>query len=140
MGWWVRASLGVGLLVSGRAEATDVLVRVLNVADAKGSVRVEVCLPGEWLRDGCRLRASAPAHAGAVVVTVPGVVPGRYAVVAHHDSDDDTEVGRNFLGIPTEGVGFSRGPSIVFGAPTFEDSAVPVSGERVVVDIRLVFE
>ncbi len=128
------------LAAASPAAATEVHVRVLNVADAAGSVRVEICLPPEWLKDGCRLRASAPARAGIVTVTVPNVPPGAYAVVAHHDSDDDTEVGRNVLGIPTEGVGFSRGPSILFGAPKFEESAIQVTGDRTTIDIKLLFE
>ena len=136
MRWLVMAAV----LAAAPAGATELEVRVLNVADGAGRVRAEVCLAGEWLKDGCALKADVAAHAGVVRVVVHGVAPGVYAVVAHHDRDGDGEVNRNFLGIPTEGVGFSRGGSIVLSAPGFRESSVRVEEGRVVVEVRLAFE
>lgn len=134
--------LAVAMLAgtAGGAAATEVEVRVTNVGDAAGQVRVQVCLPHEWLKDGCARRTAVPARPGVMAITIPGVPPGTYAVLAHHDRDGDDEVNQNLLGIPTEGIGFSRAPSILFGEPSFASSAITVAGERVVVEIRLLFE
>lgn len=121
------------------AQATEVQVRVVNVADASGSVRVEVCPESEWL-NGCTFSAHVPARQGITVVTVPGVPPGHYGVIAHHDSNDDGDVNRNFIGLPTEGIGFSRDAAIRLGPPHFSDAVLDVAGASVSVDITLHFE
>lgn len=133
------ALLALMLCVPVPALATDVEVRVLNMADAAGSLRVNICTAAEWLKD-CALSGQAPARAGVAAVVVHGVPPGLYGVVAYHDSNDDGEVNQNFLGIPTEGVGFSRDAPARFSAPRFTDAVVRVEGARVVVDIVLHFE
>jgi uncharacterized protein (DUF2141 family) len=70
-------------------------------------------------------------------VTVPNVAPGRYAVIAHHDRDDDGRVNTNWLGIPIEGVGVSRNATGRFGPPGFDDVAVDITGDRMTFDIVL---
>jgi len=45
---------------------------------------------------------------------------GKYAVVALHDEDGDRKMKTSFLGIPTEGFGFSNNPKIFFGAPDYK--------------------
>ena len=45
-----------------------------------------------------------------------------------HDANGDNQMNRNALGVPTEGFGFSRNPSILKGVPTFNDAAVAVQG------------
>ena len=113
---------------------------MLNVADARGSVRVAVCAEAQWLQRSCMLGARVPAHAGVVVVVVNNVPPGVYGVLAHHDIDDDGQVNRNILGIPVEGIGFSRNAPMRFGPPRFLDAALRVGEERVAVPIKLRFE
>lgn len=120
-------------------QATEVQVRVLNSADDAGSMRVEICPAAEWLK-GCTLAAHAPARAGLSVVTVRDVPPGVYGVIAHHDSNDDTVVNRNLIGLPTEGIGFSRDAQIRLGPPRFGDAALQIDGSTVVVPITLHFE
>lgn len=121
------------------ASATDIQVRVLNVADATGSVRVEICPEAQWLK-GCTLSGHAPAKPGLTVVTVPGVPPGAYGITAYHDSNDNGEVDQNIIGLPTEGVGFSRDAAIRLGPPHFADAVLQVAGAAVAVDITLHFE
>jgi len=133
------ASIAAACLLATPACATDIQIRVLNVADATGSVRVEVCPEAEWLKD-CVLFGKTPARPGITVITVPGVPPGAYGITAYHDSNDNGKVDQNFIGLPTEGVGFSRDAAIRLGPPRFSDAVLQVAGPRVVVDITLHFE
>lgn len=133
------ATLLAALLTAYPAAATEIVVRVLNMADAAGSLRVEVCPAAEWLK-GCTITARAPAHAGVAIATVPNVPPGDYGIIAFHDSNDNGDVDQGFLGIPLEGVGFSRDAPARFSAPRFADAVVNVQGVRTVVDITLHFE
>ncbi len=135
----MRTLTALLLLLASPAFATDVEVRVLNSADASGSMRVEVCSRAEWLKD-CTLSGRAVAARGVSVVVVPGVPDGVYGIIAFHDSNDNGEVDRDFVGLPVEGVGFSRNAPLRLAGPRFEDAALQIAGPRVVVPITLHFE
>jgi uncharacterized protein (DUF2141 family) len=62
---------------------------------------------------------------------------GNYAVAVLHDVNGDGKANRNFLGIPTEGFGFSNNPRIRTSAPNFNETAVPVGGTNTNIQIRL---
>lgn len=54
---------------------------------------------------------------------------GKYAVVVMHDEDGDKKMKTSFLGIPSEGFGFSNNPKIFFGAPAFKKAEVNLLNE-----------
>ncbi len=134
-----RALLLCCVLSPVAAHATDVEVHVHPVDRKGGVVRAQICTRAEFLKD-CAYKASTPAHPGEVVVVVRDVPPGTYSAVAFHDVKNTGDVEQNALGMPKEGVGFSRDPMLMLGAPSFEDTSLPISGERVRVDIQLKFE
>ena len=135
--FWI-ATLAASVL-AGPALATDVKVRVSGVDGRGGDMRVEVCTPATFLKT-CPYRAKAPSQRGTSEVVVKNVPPGDYAVIAHHDINRNGEVDRNLLGVPKEGVGFSRNPMLSLRAPTFDEAKVPVAGALAEVDITLKFE
>ena len=66
------------------------------------------------------MSAGAPAHAGAVVVTVADVPAGRYALMAFADANANGVLDKNMLGVPKEGFGFSNDATRRFpAAPLF---------------------
>jgi uncharacterized protein (DUF2141 family) len=132
------AALAILLLaVPVRAWATDVVAQVSGIIGSLGSMRVSVCTAEEYKPRTCRYTAHVPARAGTMSITVPNVAPGRYAVIAHHDRDDNGRVKTNWLGIPVEGVGVSRNATGRFGPPGFDDVAVDIGGDRMTFDIVL---
>ena len=70
-------------------------------------------------------------------VTFKSLSPGNYAIAVLHDENNDRQANRNFLGLPTEGFGFSRNPAIGVSAPKFSDTAVSVAGENTTTQIQL---
>lgn len=62
---------------------------------------------------------------------------GNYAVAVFHDVNSDGALNRNFIGIPTEGFGFTNNPAIRTGPPKFNDSAVLVAGSSTNTQINL---
>ena len=112
--------------------AADLEVRIEGLRSADGDVRVALHrqVPGAKAIDeavvvGAIMR---PAAAGTVRVIFADVTPGAYVVAAFHDADGDGELAQNFVGMPTEGYGFSNGAVGFMGPPSFEDAAVTVSG------------
>jgi uncharacterized protein (DUF2141 family) len=112
--------------VAGSPVAGSLTVTVDHVPDTRGHVMVAVCRKQEFLSMHCSYSASAPSHAGTVQVVVPHVAPGIYALQAWQDANDNGQIDRDALGIPTEPIGFSRDARMWFGPPRFADAAVQI--------------
>ena len=108
--------------LTARAAMLDVIVA--GVRSDRGIVLVAVCPEAQFLRDTCTYHARAPARAGEVVVQVPGVPPGVYAIQAFHSEDGSGTLRRSFFGVPRDGIGFSRDAKFNYGPPRFADAAV----------------
>jgi uncharacterized protein (DUF2141 family) len=63
--------------------------------------------------------------------------PGSYAILAMHDENGNGTMDRNFLGIPKEGFGASRGAHGAFG-PKFADARFDYAGgaQTIAITIR----
>lgn len=122
------------------AVAAPLQIVVTGVESNKGQVMVAVCTEREFLQPMCGYNGRAPARPGPVTITVE-VPPGAYAVQAYHDIDNNGEVTLNFLGLPTEPLGFSNNPTIRLSAPRFRDSAIQVGpmGGRIEVALKHLF-
>lgn len=62
---------------------------------------------------------------------------GVYALAVIHDEDMDGELGTNWLGVPTEGYGFSSGAKASMSAPSFEAASFLYGGENLDLTIQL---
>lgn len=130
----VAASLLSLLLAStvprrARAEPGVVEIEVAGVRNGHGHVLAALCDRREFLGKRCRLNGSAEARPGSVLVRITGVPPGTYAVQAWHDENDNGRIDRDMLGIPREGIGFSRDAPIRLGPPSFEDARFDVGDD-----------
>ena len=79
-----------------------------------------------------------PADASRVKARFEGLKPGRYAVQAFHDLDDDGGMNTNLMGLPTEPFAFSnnappRGGPASWSAASFE---VPQTGAVQTITLR----
>lgn len=124
------------LLAALPASAATVEVRVAGVAGGKGKVNVAVCDRERFLKQ-CAYSASVPAVAGETVVAFRDIPPGTWAVLAYQDENGNSQLDRNFLGIPTENYGFSRDAAGRFGPPGFDDAAIDVREGTTVAPIKL---
>ncbi|HXA40580.1 MAG TPA: DUF2141 domain-containing protein [Phenylobacterium sp.] len=118
------------------AASNTLNIAVSGVNSAKGHVRVDICHAEEFLKD-CRYGGAAPSEPGVTVVTVTDLPPGVYAVQAYQDKNDNHTVDRDFLGLPTEGVGFSNDAPIRMQPPTFGSAAFSYAGGQQTIALRL---
>jgi uncharacterized protein (DUF2141 family) len=58
------------------------------------------------------------------------VTAGSYAVVVHHDENDNRQFDKNILGIPVEGYGVSNNRTHALKAPTWHESKFEVEGGK----------
>jgi uncharacterized protein (DUF2141 family) len=134
------ASLAFGLAVCGPAGAAELDLTVAGIRDVESPGKVFIGVfnsPDGFLKDERRYaRAAVPVVGGTarLIFTLP---PGRYAIVAFHDANDNGQLDTNILGIPTEGYAFSRDARGFMSAPTFDSAALelPESGTRATITL-----
>ncbi|WP_294393540.1 DUF2141 domain-containing protein [uncultured Sphingomonas sp.] len=110
------------LLLGATDMGAPIEVVVTGVRSGDGMVRVAICSQQQFMGD-CTWSASAAAKAGVVSVVVRNVPPGRYAAQAFHDADNDDKLGRNWIGLPREGIGFSNDAMPRLFPPRFAKAA-----------------
>jgi uncharacterized protein (DUF2141 family) len=71
------------------------------------------------------------------VVVFDNLPFGVYAIAAIHDSNSDSRLNQNGLGIPTEGFGFSSNPPFKFGPASFAEAQFFLSGTKTVEQIQM---
>jgi len=67
------------------------------------------------------------------------ILPGTYASAVIHDENMGGKLGTNFLGVPTEGYGFSNGAKALMSAPSFEAASFSYDGQNLDLKIRLTY-
>ena len=82
----------------------------------------------DWLSTRYIARATAEVDRHYATCIFFGLPPGRYAASAYHDKDDDGELDRNFLGIPSEDYAFTSGAKAGLRPPSFEDADFDYDG------------
>ncbi len=104
-----------------------VQIAVHDVRNNHGHVLVTLCTRADFLQPHCPWKASAPAHPGMVTLQIDGVPPGTYAAEAYHDENDNQTLDLSLLGLPEEGMGFSRDARMFFGPPRFDSASFVVT-------------
>ena len=124
------AVVGLAGMVAMPVLAAELAIEIRGVRSGDGRLFVAVhgsetsaTFPaGDGMVAGLNQRASA----GTLRFVLRDLPPGRYAVNAFHDENDNGELDTNLVGIPSEGYGFANDPGAAFGPPDFEAAAVTV--------------
>jgi uncharacterized protein (DUF2141 family) len=126
--------------MSADGEVPGVLaVKFQGLRSAKGMIRA--CLTREpklflhCERDPAAFKASVGAGPNAHM-DFASVPPGDYVLAVIHDENSNNKVD-TFVGIPREGVGFSRNPAMSFGPPKYEAAKFHVSTGANAQDVKL---
>lgn len=67
------------------------------------------------------------ATGDTTTLPVSGIAPGEYAITVYADLNGNGKLDTNFIGVPTEPIGFSRDAVGRFGPPGFKDAAFDIS-------------
>ncbi len=136
-GAWRRALVLAALALPASALAARLDIELTGIENDRELVRVAVCTPATFTTKHCPFTGAAPAKGGSVVVSVPSIPPGRYAVQAYHDEDGNGRLRKGLFGLPAEAVGFSRDARVRLGAPSFDEAAIDVAEPSTATRLRL---
>lgn len=91
-----------------------------------------------WTRSGEEIATcNGPVSRGISRCWLENVRPGRYAIGVMHDEDGDGQFDTGFLGIPSEGYGFSRDVRGSLGPPSFESASFEYRGGTLTIPITM---
>ncbi|MET0240939.1 MAG: DUF2141 domain-containing protein [Sphingobium sp.] len=131
------------LLLTANSAAADtggnLTVRFTGLRSAKGMIRA--CLTQEQRffltcdKDPNAIRANVAAGPDARV-RFHGVVSGDYALAVMHDENGNGRLDV-MMGIPREGVGFSRNPAFHFGPPKFSAARFTIGAGDAAQEVRI---
>jgi uncharacterized protein (DUF2141 family) len=107
----LAAMLGIAVA----AHAGELTVTVTDIRDAKGSLMaLLVNSDAAWNNQAKPIAAQKVAAAqGEMTLHFKDLPAGTYAVQVMHDENDNQQLDMNFLGIPSEGYGFSNNPNVM---------------------------
>jgi uncharacterized protein (DUF2141 family)/uncharacterized membrane protein len=101
---------------SKQADTCSVRLVVKNLRNSNGKLMVRL-----QNADGKSVQEVALViRNNAVEYVFEGLLAGKYALRMFHDENSNGQMERNFLGLPTEGYGFSNNAKIMFGPPTLD--------------------
>jgi uncharacterized protein (DUF2141 family) len=118
-------------------EGAPITVTISGLRYSEGVVHVDVCTRETFLRSTCPYSATGPAQIGDTTVTVDQVPPGVYAIQAFHDFKETGSLDQGPLGIPREGIAFSRDAPLGLSGPSFDRAAFTHGNEPQTLRLRL---
>jgi uncharacterized protein (DUF2141 family) len=119
------------LMITIVSSAHTLNVSITNLRSRAGNVLVSVYNKAEGFPkhpETAYIKMKMTTGESAKFV-IPNLPTGTYALAVAHDENSNDEIDTGFLGIPKEGVGFSRNPSITFGPPKFDEAAYTISAD-----------
>lgn len=107
------------------SQAADLTVTVTGASHQKGQIAVALFNASATFPGEPTVGQRGPAGA-QVELVFKNLVPGRYALSAYHDENDNKKLDRGLFGIPKERYGFSHDARGMAGPPEFRDAAFEV--------------
>ena len=96
------------------AQAGELTVTISDIRNAKGTIMVAVeKSDAGWNDQEKPVAAQKIPASGKEVVLKFDLPAGEYAVQVMHDENDNGKLDTNFMGMPTEGYGFSNNPQVM---------------------------
>jgi len=142
LGFLPNRSIAAGLQVCAANATALIEVKVKNVRNSNGLITAVLYPdnPDTFLKKGKRLdRVRVEAKEGETLLCLKAPIAGRYSVAIYHDENGNKKLDRNFIGIPSEGYGFSNNPGFRFGKPEQEETLFKVEAGITNVQISVLY-
>jgi uncharacterized protein (DUF2141 family) len=133
----LAAAMFANLPIPGTAQAQcpGIHVKILNIRNSTGTVACALFespdgFPTEYMHAATNVMVIKVRKAQARC-DFEDIPPGIYAMAVVHDENMNGKLDANWLGIPTEGYGFSNDATGVLGAPSFAAASFRYDGQNV---------
>lgn len=133
--WLVLLMLAQAFAAAGAENSCPgIHVKILGIQNSTGSVACALFdspagFPSEFLHSATNVMIIKIRKEQARC-DFEDIPPGTYAMVVIHDANMNGKLDANFLGIPTEGYGFSNDAKGLVGAPSFSAAGFVYDGRN----------
>lgn len=83
--------------------------------------------------------AVVEANSKHVTVSFSNIPNGNYAISVWHDKNDNGKFDKNMLGIPKDGLGFSKVDQILFSSPDYQEALFTFAGTEQKINIKTIY-
>lgn len=128
------AILAFVLITPNNQATTEITVTISNISTGEGKVLVGLFTQDEFMKKPVQ-SATATIENGKATVNFKDVTQGTYAVIAHHDANDNGKMDFEATGMPKEDYGTSNN-SYSMGPPNWNEAKFEVGELPVTLDIR----
>lgn len=121
-------------------EEARLLITVSGVRSSRGTITIMLYDDRDdlFLKKGGRIaRLRAPAQKGETHACLPVPAPGSYAVSLYHDEDANKKLTKNWLGVPSEGYGFSKDAPVKLRLPELDEAVFTALPGETAVHIKM---
>jgi uncharacterized protein (DUF2141 family) len=122
--------------------ASTLVIEVNDIKNKKGQILVALFDQSEGFpsdQDKSIRRKVGYIIDGKATITFTNLPEGNYAAAIVHDLDNDSEIDKNWIGVPTEGYGFSMIMKPGLWIPSFEQSVFSISEAVKKIAIKLYY-
>ena len=125
-------------MLSGAAAPAALDIQFANLRSQKGLIRICLTIyPRNFpscADDKNAITRSVRAADGKTLIA--GLPSGEYALALIHDENSNAKLD-TFAGIPREGIGFSRNPTLGFGPPKFTSAQFAMNTGTVAQSVKM---
>jgi uncharacterized protein (DUF2141 family) len=137
----VLVSANLPFIALAQASCPGIHVQILDIRNSHGAVACALFespegFPTEYLHSATNIMIIKVRDKQARC-DFEDIPPGTYALAVVHDENMDGKLDANWLGVPTEGYGFSNDAKAFLGAPSFSAASFLYDGRNVDLTIRL---
>lgn len=131
--------LGAGLLTLLFATAADLTVTISGVKNSNGSVAAALFNSEADFRKTPFSAFRIKASGGPVSFTIHNLPPGKYAMTAYHDENDNGKLDTDLVGAPSEGYGVSNDAREVAAPPQFSKASFDVGDQNKSITVNITY-
>ncbi len=128
-------------LVFAQTPCPGIHVKILDIRNSTGGVACALFespqgFPTEYLHSATNIMVIKVRDRQARC-DFEDIPPGTYALTVVHDENMNGKLDTKWLGVPTEGYGFSNNAKALLGAPSFSAASFPYDGKKLELTISL---
>ena len=126
------------LTIAGvRSDKGEILVALYDNADGFKSALARAGTGGLMPHSGRLIGTAIRAQPGTQSTIFTQLPPGRYAIIVMHDENDNGNLDKDGMGVPTEGYGFGNNAQGFLNLPTFDAAAITIAEANISTSIAL---
>ena len=120
-------------------ENAELIVEISNIPSLEGKMRIAIFNRAIGFREEAAAvqKQLFDITSKQQKFSFQGLAPGRYAVAAYHDRNNNGKLDTNVFGIPTESYGFSNNVMGWFGPPSFQEASFQLKSGSNAIQIKL---